>query len=117
MRVRIVDMLHEHYGAWWKRTADGLDFFELDEASILKLAVLSHISSQVVADRVVRFLNDDSKDARLSWQTLPGQLVFSGRTKPLQTALLYNLSIQCRNRIASGFMVIAMYTAGLCWIH
>ncbi|SPQ99143.1 unnamed protein product (mitochondrion) [Plasmodiophora brassicae] len=99
-----VDMLHEHYGAWWKRTADALDFFELDEASILKLAVLSHISSQVVADRVVRFLNDDSKDARLSWQTLPGQLVFSGRTKPLQTALLYNLSIQCRNRIASGFM-------------
>ena len=59
---------------------------------------------QTVANRVIMFLNDDASDSEfvLGWQTLPGQLVFTGRTKPLPIALLINLSTQCRNRYCDG---------------
>jgi hypothetical protein len=57
--------------------AGGLDLLALDDSAMVKLAVLSNISSQVVADRLIRFLNEDSSDSKLGWKTLPGCCFFS----------------------------------------
>lgn len=59
-----------------------VDFFNLDDDAAVKVAIVSSISSQVVADRLIRFLNEESKDSKLGWQTLPGEDVLLFALRP-----------------------------------
>jgi hypothetical protein len=101
-----IPTFQEKYLSWWKEISEKslshctLDLFNPSNQDLIRLSVLSSVSSSPVADKILEIF---SFQCESQWVQLPGQVFCGKQTRPIPMSLIMALSVQCRMRLASSF--------------